>query len=239
MTSPPDNRLTTAVCRALLEALDAVEFGPHAPGVVMTTSSIDKFYSNGLDLAHAIETEGFWPLLYGVWRRLLTYPMPTVALLNGHTFAGGLMLSMAHDYRLAPSPRGYLCLNEVLFGAPLKPAMAAIFRAKLSPQSYRTVALEGRRMTGPDAVRLGVADGVAASLDDALAFVRERDLVSKPAKGVYGAIKAEMYDGLVAELHGAGLEAEEARFAANGQAEEERKEFGKIWFEQWSKMSCQ
>ena len=71
-TSPPDNRLTAAFCRAFIAALDVLEFGPHAPGVVITTSGIPKFYSNGLDLKHAVETEGFWPLLYQVWKRLLT-----------------------------------------------------------------------------------------------------------------------------------------------------------------------
>lgn len=72
LTSPPDNRLTTPVLKAFLNALDIIEFGyPH--GVVATTSGIQKFYSNGLDLEHAVATEGFWLLLYDVWNRFLTY----------------------------------------------------------------------------------------------------------------------------------------------------------------------
>lgn len=70
--SPPDNRLTTAFCRALLQALDIIEFGGYPPGVVITTSGIPKFYSNGLDLEHAINTDGFWQLFYDVWVRFLT-----------------------------------------------------------------------------------------------------------------------------------------------------------------------
>ena len=70
--SPPDNRVTTPFCKALLTALDIIEFGPYKPGVVITTSAIPKFYSNGLDLEHAIATEGFWPLLYQMWKRFLT-----------------------------------------------------------------------------------------------------------------------------------------------------------------------
>jgi hypothetical protein len=72
LLSPPDNRLTTPVLKAFLNALDIIEFGyPH--GVVATTSGIPKFYSNGLDLEHAVATDGFWPLLYDVWARFLTY----------------------------------------------------------------------------------------------------------------------------------------------------------------------
>lgn len=166
------------------------------------------------------------------------FPMPTIALLNGHTFAGGLMLSMAHDYRLAPSPKGYLCLNEVLFGAPLKPPMAAIFRHKLSAPVYRTVALEAKRMSGADAVAMGLADGLCPNgLDDALALIDEKTLLDKCKAGVYGVIKAEMYNKLIKELDGAGLEQEEARFQATQERDAERQEFGKVWYEQWKKGS--
>ncbi|ODA78116.1 hypothetical protein RJ55_06719 [Drechmeria coniospora] len=234
-SSPPDNRLTTPFCHALLSALDVIEFGGYKPGVVVTTSAIQKFYSNGLDLEHAINTDGFWALFYQVWRRFLTFPMPTLALLNGHTYAGGLMLALSHDYRLAPSPRGFMCLNEMLFGAPLKPAMAAIFRHKLTPLAYRSVALEARRFSAAEAVEMGLADGIATSLDDALKFIADRDLLSKPKAGVYGVIKAEMHKTLIAELKSPGLDAEEARFDQDQRTDGERKEFGKVWYEQWAK----
>ena len=70
--SPPDNRLTTAFCAAMMRALDVVEFG-YPPGVVVTTSAIAKFYSNGLDLDHATSTDGFFVnSLYAMWKRFLT-----------------------------------------------------------------------------------------------------------------------------------------------------------------------
>lgn len=164
--------------------------------------------------------------------------MPTVALLNGHAFAGGLMLAMAHDYRIAPNPKGFLCVNELLFGAPLKPAMAAVFRAKLAPPTFRNLILEARRFTGPEAVDAGIADAVVQDGDvvgSAVRFVEERGLVEKPKTGVYGTIKAEMYKDLIQMLHTPGLDIEEARFDATQDAEMERKEFGKVWYEQWQK----
>lgn len=89
-----DNRLTTEFSHAILLALDILETR-HDPGVVITTSGIGKFYSNGLDLEHANSTPGFFKeSLYALWKRLMTFPMPTVALINGHAFAGGMMLAM-------------------------------------------------------------------------------------------------------------------------------------------------
>src|ERR1700712_3122492 len=84
------------------------------------------------------------------------YPMPTIALLNGHAFAGGCMLAMYHDYRIFNPTRGFLCLNELDLGVPLKPAMSSIFREKLSPQTYQAMVLEAKRFNGPTALEAGV-----------------------------------------------------------------------------------
>lgn len=71
--SLPDNRLTTEFNATFHLALDIIE-ERYPRGVVVTTSGIPKFYSNGLDLQHAVETKGFWSdSLWKLWRRLLTY----------------------------------------------------------------------------------------------------------------------------------------------------------------------
>ena len=115
-SSPPDNRLTPAFNATFLLALDIIEH-KLPQGVVITTSSITKFYSNGLDYENAIKDPTFFrDSLFPLWRRLITYPMPTLALMNGHAFAGGLMTAMFHDYRIMNPHKGYVCLNELDFG---------------------------------------------------------------------------------------------------------------------------
>ena len=71
-SSPPDNRLVPAFNQTFLLALDVIEH--RLPrGVVITTSSIAKFYSNGLDFENAIKDPGFFPnSLFPLWRRLVT-----------------------------------------------------------------------------------------------------------------------------------------------------------------------
>jgi Delta3-Delta2-enoyl-CoA isomerase len=156
--SAPDNRLTPAFCAAMITALDLIELR-HPTGVVVTTSSITKFYSNGLDLELAMKTPNFTEdSLYPLFHRFLTFPMPTIALVNGHAFAGGFMLAMHHDYRVYSGARGYLCINELDFGAPLLPPMSGIFRAKLRPDVYRTTVLEARRWDAESALEAGIID---------------------------------------------------------------------------------
>lgn len=118
--------------------------------------------------------------------------MPTVCLLNGHAFAGGFMLAMYHDYRVMNPDRGFLCVNELEFGASLHTPMMSIFREKLAPIVLRDVVLEARRWGGRDALRVGIVDAVGG-LEDVLGLIRDRKLQTKGLTGVYGIMKSEMY----------------------------------------------
>jgi enoyl-CoA hydratase/carnithine racemase len=45
--------------------------------------------------------------------RLFTYPRPTVAAINGHAYAGGLITAFGCDYRIASEGALQFSLNEV------------------------------------------------------------------------------------------------------------------------------
>ncbi|KAL1603495.1 hypothetical protein SLS60_005082 [Paraconiothyrium brasiliense] len=232
--SPPDNRLVTDFCEAILLALDILET-KYQHGVVITTSLIDKFYSNGLDLEHAMQPGFFANVLYKLWRRILIYPMPTIALINGHGFAGALMTAMMHDYRIMNPHKGYLCLNEVELGVPLRPAMSSIFRQKCSPTVYRTLVLEGKRFKASSISSLGalkdnIIDGVGG-LEEALKFIEELKLTSRPDKGVVGDLKREMWRETVEFLENDERESELLRKASDKLDAEaaERKKRVEAW----------
>ena len=201
-SSPPDNRLTAPFNAAFLLSLDILEHR-FPPGVVITTSSIPKFYSNGLDYDNAIKDPSFFSAsLFPLWHRLLTYPMPTIALLNGHAFAGGLMLGMFHDYRLMNPHKGFLCLNELDFGAQLRPAMASVFRMKVSMATFRNMVLESRRYPALEAMKEGLVDGLG-SVEECLAYIREYKLTDKAKSKSYGSLKEELYREGVKDLRDA------------------------------------
>ncbi|KAJ4306670.1 hypothetical protein N0V88_000034 [Collariella sp. IMI 366227] len=96
--------------------------------------------------------------------------MPTIALLPGHAFAGGIMLAMHHDYRVMNPSRGFACVNELEFG----------------------LVLEAHRFGGQAAVDAGIADRLGG-LDAVLELVKEKKLTNKAKTGIYGLLKAEMY----------------------------------------------
>lgn len=111
------------------------------------------------------------------------------------------MTAMMHDYRLMNPDRGFLCLNELDFGAPLLPPMASIFRQKLpSPTTYRAMVLEAKRFDARDALQQGIIDGLGGGVDDAVRFAVDAKLPQKAKSGVYGRLKMEMWRETVAWL---------------------------------------
>ncbi len=43
----------------------------------------------------------------------MTFPLVTVAAVNGHAFAGGMLLALACDFRIMNSEKGMMSMNEV------------------------------------------------------------------------------------------------------------------------------
>jgi enoyl-CoA hydratase/carnithine racemase len=158
--------------------------------------------------------------------------MPTISLLNGHAFAGGLMVSMYHDYRIFNPAKGFLCLNELEFGVPLAPPMSSVFRQKCRPDIYRSLVLEAKRFPAKDALEGGIVDGLGG-IDDALKFIAERKLTEKGKTGVYGIMKAEMFRETLALIHG--NKEEEKRTELLKEKEKERVRESKSRVQEWER----
>lgn len=179
----PDNRLThTLIADGLLLALMHVEqrwnemlsSGESSQGAALvSTAGTDesaKIYSNGLDFEKAIEDPNFFDThLNALYEKLLTFPIPTIAALNGHAFAAGFGLACAHDYRVMNGKRGYLCMNEIDFGAPLPHGLQMTLASKINDQRVmRKVVLEGHRFSAAEAQKEGFVDALGDSPKDTL-----------------------------------------------------------------------
>ncbi|XP_071174655.1 uncharacterized protein [Mytilus edulis] len=95
-----------------------------------------------------------------IWR-VMHFPVPTVAALNGHTFAGGAFLAMGHDYRVMRSDRGWLCWNEVHMNLPIRADIMGVINNKISNvNAHREAIVFGRRLAAKEAKKLGLVDSV-------------------------------------------------------------------------------
>ncbi len=204
-----DNRFNPTSITAWNAALDEVEADDTVAALV--TTGTDKFYSNGLDL----DWMGSLPdderaqsgqMITDTIRllgRLLSFPMYTVAAINGHAFAGGAMLTLAHDARVMRTDRGFWCLPEVDLNMPLAPGMAAIIQARLDHQVAHEAVLTGRRYAADEALVKGIVDAVAPEtevLRDALALAvtqaaRGRSSIGQLKQDLYGPALTTMAEG--------------------------------------------
>jgi enoyl-CoA hydratase/carnithine racemase len=202
-----DNRFNPGFLRALLEELDRIESNTDARTLVVT-SSHQKIFSNGIDLEWLTpvveqgdmeQAKAFFYLLNELLRRTLTYPMVTVAAINGHAFAGGAIWACAFDFRFMRSDRGFFCLPEVDLGIPFLPGMNAILKKAIPMHRLETLQLTGMRMTADQCAshRMIVKScHVDDLMRETMAFAREQ----KKARAVVKELKARLYKSIVHEL---------------------------------------
>lgn len=199
-----ENRFSPDFIDGFHEALDVVDKaeGPRA----LVTVGTGKFYSNGLDLdwlgSHGDRFEPYLKSVHGMYARLLSLPMPTVAAINGHAFAGGGMLALAHDFAVMRTDRGYFCLPEVDLGMSFTPGMSALIQARLSSATAHEAMITGRRYTAEEALGAGIVQRVAAEaevLPEAIALAAS--LAGKNG-AVLGKIRVGLYGPALAALNG-------------------------------------
>lgn len=165
MLDRPDvlNAINDAMLDALDAALDAVP--EHARILILTGAG--RAFCAGSDISgaerHAEGTEAFARRrimrMHALILRLVDFPVPSIAALNGLAYGGGLELALACTFRIA-APVASLCLSEIRHslvpsygGTQLLPRLIGSARAL-------EMMLTGERMAAGEALRIGLVNAV-------------------------------------------------------------------------------
>jgi enoyl-CoA hydratase/carnithine racemase len=197
-----ENRFNDDFISGFNAALDEVEAAAAPRALVVTAEG--KIWSNGLDLEWMGQnTDRIAPFLDGVhdmYARMLELGVPNAAAIQGHCFAGGAMLAVAHDFKVMREDRGYWCLPEVDINIPFTPGMAALVQARNLKRSSHEAMTTGRRYGGTEAAEAGLIDE-AVPLDEVVARAVERVApLAKQDPGTLKTIKQRMYAGAITLL---------------------------------------
>jgi enoyl-CoA hydratase/carnithine racemase len=204
LNRPPAHAFTTELLADLDAAIRGAAEDRTVRSVVVTGSG--PFFSAGFDMKAPprgrVEALEMADLYHSAHRQLVALPKPTIAAVNGHAVAGGLVLALGCDHRVAPTFRFRVGLTEVAVGAGYPPAASAIAIDRLHAEAIELML--GADLMWSDDPRLSFlfrsTHEPAAFEAEALALARK--LASLPA-AAYAHTKAAVARDLLARIDGA------------------------------------
>lgn len=179
-----ENRHNPLFIEAILASFDQIEQDPAVSSVIIASSD-PKNWSQGIDLQWMTEAmakndlQGIRDFMYGlnrIFTRILLYPMPVIAAINGHAFGDGTIMACACDFRFMKADRGFFCFPEIDIGIPFLPGMQAIIRKAIPCYKLEELAFSGKRTGAAELeehhVIVKACENQEALMREALAFAK-------------------------------------------------------------------
>ena len=229
------NSLSFAIIRELGEAIDAAASDARA---LLITGAGPKAFCAGADIKELIGNSAkkhHAGVNFGqqTFAKLDDLPIPSIALINGYAFGGGLELALACTFRLA-SRSAKMALPEIKLG--LIPAYGGTQRLPRMIGESRALEmiLSGRNIDAAEAERIGLinrlvdSDLLAAGIEFARGFSGHSLSTSRLARqavhrGLAGSL--EQGFGIEAELSTQAYQTEDAKEGIRAFAEKRQAKF--------------
>jgi len=190
LTNGPTNAIGPEMVNDLSEAVAQIK--ENFRGMVLAGG--EKFFSMGFDLPSLLplDRQGMADFFYGfndVCLDIYSLPLPTVCAATGHAVAGGHVLALTCDFRLAAEGKIKLGLNEAQLGVPVPYLADMIQRQVVGDRPATRILYYGDWITVEDAAAMGLVDEVVAKgsvVDRAVQMVLPLTALSAPS---FAAIK--------------------------------------------------
>jgi len=170
---PPNNFFDVGLIRSIAAAYADLESGEDCRAVVLCAEG--KHFCAGADFNNESEAESLpeegAASLYQEAVRLFSFGLPVVAAVQGAAIGGGLGLACSADFRVA-SPEARMAANFARLGFHQGFGLSVTLPLIVGHQKAMELLYTGRRVTGEEAVAMGLADRLAGS-DDVRSVARE------------------------------------------------------------------
>jgi enoyl-CoA hydratase/carnithine racemase len=164
LNRPPVNALSTELITALRQTTEqAARDGARA----LVISGGAGIFTAGLDLPLLVglDRDGIarlWRELYSLMKTLASSPLPICAALTGHAPAGGTVIALFCDWRVAAAGDFKLGLSEVQVGIPLPPVILRALQRQIGPRRAERLAVAGLILSPEEALRVELVDEVVS-----------------------------------------------------------------------------
>ena len=160
------NALNTQMGRDLLDLWTRLVADPGEARCVVLTGAGDKAFCSGGDLKERNNmTEPVWRAQHELFERsywtLMDVPVPIVAAVNGHAYAGGLETALACDFCYAVSSARF-ALTEVTLGIMPGAGGTQNLPRAVGERRAKEIILTGRPFSAQEALDWGVVNRVVA-----------------------------------------------------------------------------
>lgn len=160
-----DNGVTNAIGRELVTHLQEKIDRARNEFKAIVLAGNTKFFSIGLDLPALLplnrtEMTDFWHQFSRVVFDFFTLPLPTVCAITGHAIAGGTIVALTSDYRLAAEGKLKFGLNEIQLGVPVPYLADMILRDIVGERAATDMLYGGNLISVTDAQKNGLVDAV-------------------------------------------------------------------------------
>jgi len=187
LARPPVNALNPELVAALDQALRE-HMEPNSGAIVI--SGQPGMFSAGLDVPALLQLDrdgmrSFWKSLFDLLERIARSPVPVVSALTGHSPAGGTVIALFCDYRVAAQSAGdktfRMGLNEVQVGLVVPPVIQRALARLIGPYAAERHLVAGDMIAMESAHSLGLVDELvpAAEVTDR-AVAWSRSLLALP-----------------------------------------------------------
>lgn len=200
-----ENRHNLEFARTMLSVLDEIIADKSIDGLVLTSGD-SKYWSVGVDVEWATgcaargdlqSVKDFFYAINNLFKRMLTYPVPIIASINGHAAANGLVLACACDFRFMRNDRGFCRFPEVDLGIPFLPGMIEITKKGIPYYKFEELKYTGKKATAAEMEEhhfiLKSFDDEATLMRESLAFARSL----KKGRAIFGEMKRRMHRDII------------------------------------------
>lgn len=189
MIGGEENYLTVFLLRELADALELLAADPNCGAIVVGAEG--KHFCAGRDWRTPRDPEDTADAIYACVSRLVATSKPWVAELTGGSIGVGMGVAMCADYRVA-AESAYLWPKFVSLGIHHGFGLTATLTATVGRQRATELVSTGRRISTPEAMRIGLIDGVAPLDEVESASGRFAALLAAQPREALSAIRATM-----------------------------------------------
>lgn len=158
---PPANAMSLELTEQVAETFYGLAKDPEIKAVILTGDG--KAFCAGLDLK---SVPGFTDdnqrrlldALNNAFYSVYSFPKPVIGAINGHAIAGGLVLALCTDYRIAAQKPFHVGVTEVRVGIPYPVAAIEVTREELDTHTGRNLVLFGQNISQAQATEKGIFD---------------------------------------------------------------------------------